>query len=144
LSWLGRSTAHSKQIQANNYARLIRQLGSEPEAQIQPAEVKTVLENLTAALVEEVYEIDSMYPRFLAENMSTNNSAAETLTWALEAERTNARLFSEQVGQMGAAGADSLASTPSIFSFAQSAATSQRRMSRNVAGESFPSWKSLT
>ena len=110
-----RATARSEQIQASNNARLIRQLGGELEAQIQPVEVKTTLENLTAALVNEVYEIDSMYPRFLAENMSTNNSAAETLTWALEAERTNARLFSEQIGQMGAVGTDSLARTPVDF-----------------------------
>jgi rubrerythrin len=53
-----------------------------------------------------------MYPRFLAENRSTDNSAAETLTWALEAERTNARLFSEQIGQIGAGSADSLAGAP--------------------------------
>jgi len=107
-----RATARSEQIQASNHARLIRQLGGELEAQIQPVEVKTTLENLTEALVKGVYEIDSMYPRFLAENMSTDNSAAETLTWALEAERTNARLFSEQIGQIGAGSADSLAGAP--------------------------------
>jgi rubrerythrin len=112
---LFRATARSEQIQASNNARIIRQLGGEPEAQIQPVEVKTTLENLTAALVNEVYEIDSMYPRFLAENRSTNNSATQTLTWALEAERTNARLFSEETGQMGAVGTDSLASTPVDF-----------------------------
>ena len=110
-----RATARSEQIQASNNARLIRQLGGEPEAQIQPVEVKTTLENLTAAMVNEVYEIDSMYPRFLEENRSTNNSAAQTLTWALEAERTNARLFSEEIAQMGAVGRDSLASTPVDF-----------------------------
>jgi rubrerythrin len=110
-----RATARSEHIQASNNARLIRQLGGEPEAQIQPVEVKTTLENLTAALVNQANKIDSMYPRFLAENWSTDNSAAQTLTWALEAERTNARLFSEEIAQMGAVGRDSLASTPVDF-----------------------------
>lgn len=112
---LFRAAARSEQIQASNNGRLIRRLGGEPEAQIQPVEVKTTLENLTTTLLNEVYEIDTMYPRLLSENRSTNNSAAQTLTWALEAERTNARLFSEQIGQMGAVGVDSLASTPVDF-----------------------------
>jgi rubrerythrin len=112
---LFRATARSEQIQAGNNARVIRQLGGELEAQIQPVEVKTTLENLTAALVNGAYGIDSMYPRFLAQNRSTGNSAAQTLTWALEAERTNARLFSEGIGQMGAVDTDSLASTPVDF-----------------------------
>jgi len=110
-----RATARSEQIQASNNASLIRRLGGEAEARIQPVEVKTTLENLTAAMVETKYEIDSMYPRFLAENRSTTNSAAETLTWALKAEKTNAHLFSEQIGQMGAVGADSPASEPVDF-----------------------------
>ncbi|MGA2889110.1 MAG: rubrerythrin family protein [Terracidiphilus sp.] len=112
---LFRATARTEQIHASNNAHLIRKLGGEPEAQIQQVEVKTTLENLTTALVNEVYEIDSMYPRFLAENRSTNNSAAQTLTWALETKRTNAHLLSEEIEQMGAVGTDSLASTPVDF-----------------------------
>lgn len=110
-----RATARSEEIQAGNHAHLIRQLGGEPEAQIEPFEVKTTLENLTAALGEEVYEIDSMYPRFLVENRSTDNSAALTLTWALEAERTHARLLGEEITQMRPVSADSLADTSVEF-----------------------------
>jgi rubrerythrin len=113
---LFRATARSEQIQASNNARIIRQLGGESVAQIQPVEVKTTLENLTAALANEFDKIDSMYPRFLAENRSSVNSAAQSLTWSLKAERTNAHLFSEEIGQMGVVGADSLASTPVDFS----------------------------
>jgi len=112
---LFRAPARSEQIQASNNGRLIRQLGGDPEAQIQPVEVKTTLENLTAALVNGAYEIDSMYPRFLAQNRSADNSAAQTLTWALEAGRTNARLLSEGIGQMGDVSADSPACTPVDF-----------------------------
>src|ERR1035437_2648780 len=110
-----RTTARSEQIQASNHAHVIRQLGGEPEAQIQPFEVKTTLENLTAALGYLVYEIDSMYPRLLMENRSTDNSAARTLTWALEAERTHARLLGEEIMQMRAVSADSLAGTSVDF-----------------------------
>jgi rubrerythrin len=110
-----RATARSEQIQSSNHASLIRQLGGEPEAQIQPFEVETTLENLTAALGEETYEIDSMYPRFLVENRSTDNSAARTLTWALEAERASARMLSEEIRQMRAASVDCMAGTSVDF-----------------------------
>ena len=110
-----RAIARSEQIQASNHAHVIRQLGGEPEAEIQPFEVETTLENLTVALGEEIYEIDSMYPRFLEENQSTDNSAAQTLTWALEAERASARLLSEEIRQMRAVSADSLPATSADF-----------------------------
>jgi rubrerythrin len=107
-----RAIARSEQIQASNSARVIRKLGGKPEAQMQPVEVKTTLENLTTALINEVQRVESMYPRFLAENRSTNNSAAQTLTWALEAEGTNAHLLSEEIRQMGAVSANSLDGAP--------------------------------
>jgi rubrerythrin len=90
---------------------VIRRLGGEPETQAQEIEVKTTLENLKTALGDEVYEINSMYPRFLAENRRTDNSAARTLTWALEAEKTHARLLSEEICRMEAGGADSPANS---------------------------------
>ena len=101
-----RAIAHSEQIHAYNHACVIRKLGGDPEAQLQTVEVKTTLENLTAALGDEAYEIDSMYPRFLVENRRTDNSAARTLTWALEAEKTHARLLGEVIMKMEAGGAD--------------------------------------
>jgi rubrerythrin len=95
-----RATARSEQIHANNHARVIRQLGGDPDAQIQTVEVKTTLENLKTALGDETYEIDSMYPRFLEENRIPDNSAGRTFKWALEAEKTHARLLSGAIERM--------------------------------------------
>jgi len=110
-----RAIARSEQIQASNNARLIRRLGGQHNVQIQPVEVNTTQENLTAALEQKVYEIESLYPQFLAENRSPNNSAAQTLTWSLEAGRTNALLLTELIGHMGTFDVDSLAGTPVTF-----------------------------
>jgi rubrerythrin len=101
-----RAIARSEQIHAANHGRVIRQLGGESEAQVQPPEVKTTLENLTSALGDEISEVDSMYPRLLVENHSANNSAARTLTWALEAEKAHTRLLSEEIERMEADGTD--------------------------------------
>jgi rubrerythrin len=102
-----RAAARSEQIHASNHAHIIRQLGGEPEAEIQPVEVRTTRENLTTALGDEIYEIESMYPRFLVENRHANNSAARTLTWALEAEKTHASLLNEEIQRFEADNTDS-------------------------------------
>lgn len=107
-----RAIALSEQIHAVNHARVIRQLGGEPEARIQPIEVKTTLENLNAALGDKLYEIEAMYPRFLTENRRSDNSTARTLTWALEAEKTHARLLSEEIYKIESGSAHSSADTP--------------------------------
>jgi rubrerythrin len=95
-----RTIGRSEKIHADNHAHVIRQLGGEPRATMHPAEVRTTSDNLTAALEEEVYGIDSVYPYFLVENRSANNSAARTLAWALEAKKAHARLLSELITQM--------------------------------------------
>jgi len=110
-----RCIARSEQIHADNHARVIRQLGGEPEAEIRPIEVKTTRENLVAALGDESYEIESMYPRFLIENRRPNNSTARTLIWAREAEKTHARLLSEEVGRIETGKADSPVAIPADF-----------------------------
>jgi rubrerythrin len=95
---LFRAAARAEQIHANNHARVLRQLGAEPAAMIHPFQVKSTIENLNEARAGERYEIDSMYPEFLREAKSHSNAAAvRSFEWALEAERTHARLFSEAI-----------------------------------------------
>jgi rubrerythrin len=96
---LFRATARAEQIHANNHARVIRQLGAEPVAAIQPVQVKATLDNLNEARAGERYEIDSMYPEFIREAKNHNSTqAVRTFEWAMDAEKTHARLFSEAIG----------------------------------------------
>ena len=93
-----RAAARAEQIHANNHARILRQLGCEPTATIQVVRVRPTLENLNDARKGERYEIDSMYPEFLREAKGHNNTAAVlTFQWALDAEKSHARLFSEAI-----------------------------------------------
>jgi rubrerythrin len=95
---LFRAAARAERIHAGNHARVIRQLGGEATASIHPVEVRSTLENLNEARVGERYEIESMYPQFLRDAKGHNNiAAALTFGWALEAEKTHARLFSEAI-----------------------------------------------
>jgi len=83
-------------------------MGSRSECEIHPVEPKSTLENLKAALNGEQYEIDTMYPGFLAEATERKNTAAiRTFHGALEAEKTHARLYSEAIALLAAGKKDS-------------------------------------
>src|SRR6185503_6604010 len=95
---LFRAAARAEQIHATNHARVLRQLGTEARCEIHPAEVKSTLENLRAALTGEQYEIDTMYPGFIAEASESDVPiATRSFTWAMEAEKTHARLYAEAI-----------------------------------------------
>ena len=95
---LFRAAARAEQIHATNHARVIRLLGGHAECEIHPVEIQGTLENLKTALAGEQYEIDTMYPGFIAEaTAQKNTSAIRTLTGAMEAEKTHARLYTEAI-----------------------------------------------
>lgn len=95
---LFRAAARSEQIHAANHAHVINQWGLRAECAIPEPEVGSTLENLKTALNGEKYEIDVMYPGFLAEAGEQKNlAAARSFTGALEAEKSHARLFSEAI-----------------------------------------------
>lgn len=95
---LFRAAARAEQIHAANHARVIKQLGGEAKCTIHPADVKSTLENLKAALEGEQYEVATMYPGFLEEAKAHNNTTAiRTFTGAMEAEKTHARLYGEAI-----------------------------------------------
>lgn len=95
---LFRAAGRAEQIHAANHARVIKQLGGEAKCEIHTAEVKSTLENLKTALSGEQYEVEVMYPDFLAEATARDNKAAiRTFTGAMEAEKTHARLYGEAI-----------------------------------------------
>ena len=105
---LFRAAARAEQIHATNHARVIKQLGGEAQCAIHAVEVKSTLENLKAALGGEQYEIETMYPGFLAEATERKNTAAiRTFHFAMEAEKTHARLYGEAIALLAGGKKDS-------------------------------------
>ena len=99
---LFRAAARAEQIHASNHARVIGLLGGHAECEIHPTEVKDTLANLGTALAGEQYEIDVMYPQFLQESEASQNVAAtRSFNFALEAEKTHARLYAEAITLVG-------------------------------------------
>jgi rubrerythrin len=98
---LFRAAARAEQIHANNHARVIRHMGGEAKATLHPVRVQSTLENLKAALSGELREIDSLYPAFLNEAISNlDTTAVRTLLWAMESEKSHARLYGDAVTLM--------------------------------------------
>jgi len=113
---LFRAAARAEQIHAANHARVIGLLGGDAQCDIHEIEIKSTLENLKVALGGETYEIESMYPGFLAEAESHNNTAAiRTFHGALEAEKTHARLYAEAIALLEAGKKDSWVGSPRDF-----------------------------
>jgi rubrerythrin len=98
---LFRAIARAEQIHASNHARVIRQMGGEAIAKVSDVHVKATLVNLKTALLGEQHEIDVLYPAFLKESTSYFDAAAvRTLNWALQAEKTHARLYTMAIAQL--------------------------------------------
>jgi rubrerythrin len=111
-----RAASRAEAIHAANHARIIKQLGGEAKGTIHAAEVKSTLENLKTALAGELYEVNTMYPDFLAEATARQNTAAiRTFHGAMEAEKTHARLYGEAIALVEAGKKDSWVSAPRKF-----------------------------
>jgi rubrerythrin len=104
---LFRAAARAEQIHAANHARVIRSLGGNAECEIHEPQVADTLENLKTALGGEQYEIDPMYPGFIAEAKERGNDAAvRVFHFAIEAEKTHARLYAKAIAFVEAGNKD--------------------------------------
>jgi rubrerythrin len=114
---LFRAAARAEEIHSRNHSRALKQFGEEADCQIRPIRVRSTLQNLKVALAGEQHEIDSMYPSFLIEACAGNvNVAIRAFTWAIEAEKTHARLFREAIEVVEEGLKDTWAGSPIDFS----------------------------
>jgi rubrerythrin len=104
------AAAFAEHIHAGNHASVIKQQGGTPQADVHVAEVRSTLENLRVALGGEQFEIDTMYPKFISDAQAVYNEAAvRSFQWALEAEKSHARLFTAAIALLEAGDKDSRA-----------------------------------
>jgi rubrerythrin len=110
------AAAYAEHIHAANHARIIKQQGGTPSAEIHRTENRSTLENLRLALSGEQFEISTMYPEFIkVAEAARNKAAVRTFTWALEAEKTHARLFAKAIALFESGKKDSWAGTERTF-----------------------------
>jgi rubrerythrin len=98
---LFRAAARGEEFHARTHADLIKKLGGTPAASVQPAAVKTTLENLKTAIDGETYERDKLYPGFIADAVAAASKDAIKVfkaTVAVEAE--HAKLMTQAASNL--------------------------------------------
>lgn len=96
IASLFRATARAEQVHGSNHGRILNQLHGYRPFELRSFEVSSTLENLRAALADERREVEKMYPSLLQHAEACRDPAVtRTFRWALEAEKTHARLLEE-------------------------------------------------
>jgi rubrerythrin len=89
------ATSKAEAVHAENHKKVLEKLGEKVDAPtIGSFEVRTTAENLADAINGETYEIDTMYPGFIAVADSENCAdAKKSFTWAYDTEKKHQQFY---------------------------------------------------
>jgi rubrerythrin len=89
------ATSKAEAVHADNHKKVLEKLGEKVEApSIGTFEVKTTAENLADAINGESYEVETMYPGFMAVADSENCAdAKKSFTWAFDTEKKHQAFY---------------------------------------------------
>jgi rubrerythrin len=105
IASLFRATSRAEQIHAGNHGRVLRYMGGSTLSDVPLTRVDGTLENLKAALVDQKFEVDYLYPAFLIAAVPLFDSTAiRSFHWALEADKSHVRLYSELMSRVNGDG----------------------------------------
>ena len=88
------AASKAESIHAANHLKVLEELGEKMDEFKPEFEVKTTAENLQAALDGETYEVNTMYPQFIAdaENEKVMN-AVKSFNWASDTEKKHQQFY---------------------------------------------------
>jgi rubrerythrin len=97
-------------IHADNHKKVLEKLGEKVEAPvIEPFNTLTTVENLAAAIKGETYEIETMYPEFLATAEKEKcQDAIKSFTWAVDTEKKHQSFYKTALEALNAGGEKTL------------------------------------
>jgi rubrerythrin len=101
----------AESIHADNHKKVLMKLGEKIEgAVIEPFNTLSSVENLAAAIKGETYEIETMYPEFLATAEKEKCSdAVKSFTWAVDTEKKHQAFYKTALDALNAGGEKTLA-----------------------------------
>ncbi len=98
---LFRAAAYAEEVHLNNHAKVIKDMGATPTAEIKLPEIKSTEQNLADAIKGETYEQTVMYPGFLEQAEAEQNiGAVETFSFAQAAEAEHAKLYQKALNNL--------------------------------------------
>jgi len=91
---LFRAVAAAETVHAHNHFRVL-------------GEIKSTAENLEAAIGGENYEVQVMYPEFIADAQAEGHKAAErSFDWAMQVEQIHEKMYHAALANLGKEGAE--------------------------------------
>jgi rubrerythrin len=105
IASLFRATARAEQIHASNHARVLRFMGGSTVIEMPRLRTESTLENVQAAIADQKFEVDYLYPTFLAMAVPLfDSTAVRSFQWALEADKSHVRLYNDAIGMVNGSG----------------------------------------
>jgi rubrerythrin len=104
------ATSKAESVHAANHKKVLEKLGVKVEGpQIGTYEVLTTAENIADAKKGETYEIDSMYPGFIATAEEEKcQDAVKSFTWAIDTEKKHQAFYGTALGALNSGGEKTL------------------------------------
>jgi rubrerythrin len=104
------ATSKAEAVHADNHKKVLEKLGVKVEGpQIGVFEVLSTAENIADARKGETYEIDTMYPGFIATAEEEKCSdAVKSFTWALDTEKKHQAFYETALGALNNGGEKTL------------------------------------
>lgn len=104
------ATSKAEAIHADNHKKVLETLGEKIEGpQIGIFEILSTSENLSDAIKGETYEIETMYPGFIATAEKEKTAdAVKSFTWALDTEKKHQVFYKTALDALTAGGEDTL------------------------------------
>lgn len=104
------ATSKAESIHAANHLKVLEKLGEKVEGpEIGNFEVLSTAENLADAIKGETYEINTMYPDFIAAAKKEKSAdAVKSFTWALDTEKKHQAFYNTALEALNNGGESSL------------------------------------
>jgi rubrerythrin len=104
------ATSKAETIHAANHLKVLQKLGVKVDGpQLGPFTVLTTAENLNDAIKGETYELETMYPGFIASAEKEKSAdAVKSFSWALDTEKKHAIFYKTALAAIQGGGEKSL------------------------------------
>ena len=104
------ATSKAEAVHANNHKKVLEKLGEKVEGpQIGKFDVLSTAENIADAIKGETYEIDTMYPEFIAAaGKEKCADAVKSFTWAFDTEKKHQAFYKTALAAVNGSGEKSL------------------------------------
>jgi rubrerythrin len=97
------AASKAENIHAGNHKEVLSGLGVEPDVVVPEFTVKTTVENLQDAIAGEGYEMETMYPGFIAAAEEEKVAGAKkSFTWALDTEKKHKGFYQKALDALSA------------------------------------------